>query len=92
MKIKKLEWVNTLYDLGNESGLFSIKSDIERLPINYYIKNFKYYGDEPSNKYFLSEASGLSRLSSYEFDTLEEAKEKAQELFENKVMEYFFNL
>lgn len=88
MEIKKLNWRDNVTVVGKEQGLFEILSDVKELNITYYIRNYKYWGDDVSNKYYLFQSNGDSMI---ECDTVDDAKLKAQEHFKQTVLKLFFD-
>lgn len=88
MEIKKLNWRDNITDVGKEQGLFEILSDVKELRITYHIRNYKYWGDSISNKYYFFQENNESSV--IECDTVEDAKLKAQEYFKQTVLKLFF--
>lgn len=96
MKVKQLEWNDNITDTGRILGLFEICSDLRISDfcylISFIIRNWKYYGDidKPcSDKFFLIWTIG-SNEQIVEFKTIEEAKEKAQEILTEFLIDKFF--
>ena len=88
MEIKKLNWRDNITDDGKTRGLFEILSDVKELGITYHIRNYKYWGDDVSDKYFFFQANGDNMI---ECDTVDDAKVKAQEYFKQTVLKLFFD-
>lgn len=88
MEIKKLNWRDNVTDVGKEQGLFEILSDVKELGITYHIRNYKYWGDDVSNKYYFFQSNGDAMI---ECDTIDDAKLKAQEHFKQTVLKLFFD-
>jgi hypothetical protein len=93
MKSKKLEWYETISDEGKVDGFFQITSDVlvggYCMLTSFTIRNWKYYGDEPeSGIYYLWIRN---RDEQYlEFKNIEDAKEKAQEILTEIIIDKFF--
>ena len=88
MEIKELNWRDNITDLGKKRGLFEILSDVKELGITYHIRNYKYWGDDVSNKYYFFQSNDVSMI---ECDTVDDAKVKAQEHFKQTVLKLFFD-
>lgn len=87
IEIKNLKWRDNITDIGKSQDLFEIISDIKELGITYHIRNYKYWGDSISDKYYFFQANGNDMI---ECDTVESAKIKAQEFFKQTVLKLFF--
>ncbi len=94
MKIKELEWRDNISDLGKRDGLFEVISDVcieSYILMNFSIRNSKSLTiDGVGNTFFLWSKSGIFKEECFEFGTIEEAKEKAQQEFKNKITKLFF--
>ena len=88
MKIKKLNWIDNVTDLGKAQGLFEILANIKELGITYYIRNYEHWEGHASEKYYLSQ-SNINMIT--EHNNVEDAKLKAQECFEETILKLFFD-
>ncbi len=88
MNIKKLNWRDNITDIGKNSGLFEILADVKELGITYHIRNYKYWGDSITDKYYFFQANGEEML---ECDSVDDAKLKAQEHFKQTILKLFFD-
>ena len=64
MNIKKLNWRNNITDVGKNKDLFEILADVKELGITYHIRNYKYWGNGITDKYYMNDEDGeaTSRL------------------------------
>lgn len=94
MEIKDLEWRDNITDLGKKDGLFEIISDVcveSYILMNFSIRNSKVLTIDGIGKtFFLWSKTGFLKEECFEFSTIEEAKEKAQQEFKNKITKLFF--
>ena len=88
MNIKKLNWRDNITDIGKNSGLFEILADVKELGITYHIRNYKYWGDSITDKYYFFQSNGEEML---ECDSVDDAKLKAQEYFKQTILKLFFD-
>lgn len=88
MSIKKLIWRDNITEKGKEKGMFYIMADVLELNLKYSIRNYKYYSDPITDKFYFF--SSLSDTNVEEFNTLEEAYKRAQEHFKEYVLDKFF--
>jgi hypothetical protein len=86
MKIKKLNWCDNVTKQGKLVGLFQIKSSAERINIYYSIQNNIEINNIYDDKFFLV----CDDEDYIECSSVEEAKNKAQEHFNKKILELFF--
>lgn len=91
MKIKELIWEDNVTEIGKAKGMFEIVSNVIFLHswlCEYKIRNWKHYGDEPCDKIFMF--VNIKDKEIIECDSIEDAKEKAQEHFKNLILKNFF--
>lgn len=87
MKLKTLVWRDNVTEGGKEAGLFEILTNVKNTSITYSIRNYKYWGDAIGDKYYFFQQNGTEMI---ECDSVEEAKVKAQECFEQTIMKLFY--
>ncbi len=96
MKTKQLEWRNQVNEENNPEGYFQIGSEVmvgggSCYLVDFTIRNFKYWnGEITPNFYYLWVKKGFANEECFEFNTVEEAKQKAQEEFKKRILELFF--
>ena len=91
MKIKELTWEDNITEIGKAKGMFEIVANVIFLHswlCKYTIRNWKFYGDEPSDKTFMF--ININDKEIIECDSIDDAKEKAQEHFKNLIIKNFF--
>ena len=94
MKAKKLEWYETISDEGKKDGLFQITSDVlvggYCMLASFTIRNWKYHADKPDSGIFYLWSRRNRDEKFLEFNNVEEAKEKAQEILTEIIIDRFF--
>lgn len=90
METKDLIWKDNITDKGKENGWFELLSNIDELRLTYHIRNWKYYSDKPTNKYYLfHDGSSLYPQPLLEHNSINECKEFAQKHFTNLIKTLF---
>jgi hypothetical protein len=89
MNVKKLNWRDNITDIGKNSGLFEILADVKELGITYHIRNYKFYGDKVSDKYYMFSSNNDTDI--VECDDIDFGKEIAQEHFKQTILKLFFD-
>lgn len=85
MKFKKMVWEDLVSSLGKEKGSFRLRSRIGQLNLTYFIINgFNIDTEDPQNFY----VEINNKL--HPCNTVEECQILAQQDFESKVQNYFF--
>lgn len=90
MEVKKLIWRDNVTKHGKLIGMVEIISTVDNLTLFYSIRNYKEYNNIYDNKYWFF-SGALGDEVCIECDSIEEAKNIAQEHFEKKIMNYFFD-
>lgn len=87
MVFKKLTWRDNVTNFGKTKGHFEILSDVKELNLNYSITNYNVDRVIKSDVYYLFLSDDIKSIES---DSLDVLKLKAQEHFEKKVVNTFF--
>jgi septum formation inhibitor MinC len=88
MKVKKLKWIDNVTDSGKELGMYAIVSIVKELGIEYQIRNWSQWnGEFEKGKFFLFIPNKNTHLI---FNSIKEAKEKAQEHLEESIISMFY--
>lgn len=98
LKIKQLNWEDNISEDGKKEGYFEIISDViingSAYIVGFIIRNFINGHPTKSNlkdKYFLWIKKGIFKEECIEFNSIEEAKEKAQKEYKKRIIELFFD-
>ena len=94
MKIKDLIWTDAISELGKKEGIFEIHADVivgGSYIVEFGIRNYDYDGSPLIDKFRLFVRKGAFNEESFEFKTVEEAKEKSQLEFKKRILELFFD-
>lgn len=86
-EVKELIWKDNITELGKTENLFEIISNVKEIGLRYYIRNQKYSNQPVQGKYYFSCSYDDIMI---ECNSIDEAKEKAQEHFKQTIIKLFF--